>query len=214
MSGGSIARATERRAIDRMVTAWSTTLRKHREKLSATYLAAFDRHSIGQQWAARGHPRCRRHRRPGTGWREDSAPPSHNRNLRAGSSVGQSSGLIIRRSQVRVLPGPSHGQAESAALRGGASRPWATFWATLQAEWVPHLFDHAKRRVDGPAGKCRQAGRVSVLTTSSRRTGFPEIPASKTALGSWAPRFRFHANATARGRGPRLHASATRRPAN
>ena len=48
----------------------------------------------------------------------------------AGSSVGQSSGLIIRRSEVRVLPGPWLCQAESAALRGGASARWATEWAT------------------------------------------------------------------------------------
>ena len=41
---------------------------------------------------------------------------------RAGSSVGQSSGLIIRRSEVRILPGPSQAPCPPIAVAPGPSR--------------------------------------------------------------------------------------------
>src|SRR5439155_15135674 len=48
--------------------------------------------------------------------------------MRGGSSVGQSSGLIIRRSEVRVLPAPPSDLGHGTSLRGGgglALRPSA-----------------------------------------------------------------------------------------
>ncbi len=61
----------------------------------------------GQKWAESRRKRIspavdrRSGRKPKPAW------GSHNRSTRAGSSAGQSSGLIIRRSVVRVHPGPS-----------------------------------------------------------------------------------------------------------
>jgi hypothetical protein len=49
-----------------------------------------------------------------------AACSAHRLPNRGGSSVGQSSGLIIRRSQVQVLPAPPI----YLRFRGGASRRW------------------------------------------------------------------------------------------
>jgi hypothetical protein len=69
------------------------------------------------QGALEGRPLGQEEAR-GLSW--NLAQRSHKHSPRAGSSVGQSSGLIIRRSQVRVLPGPLQG-----GLAGSSPTPKA-----------------------------------------------------------------------------------------
>src|SRR4051812_37481947 len=96
---------TVRRTGENNPTALYQKAVKRLDRLEGTYLEAFDGASNGQQWAAgpvQRHPA----RSVSIKSKPRNASESDNRVTRAGSSAGQSSGLIIRRTQVRVLPGP------------------------------------------------------------------------------------------------------------
>ena len=69
--------------------------------------------------------------------------------------------LIIRRSEVRVLPGPSLWKAICAAFRAGAWRRWATDWQLLLGQGC--------RRSDGAGHLATRGGRYCAGDVAGER---------------------------------------------